>query len=782
MKKLNKHFKNFYMKNFMTKIFAKQFFIFCTLLTLGIQESIAQFQVGDVFVAVSNGQVQRRSSTGVLLQTLNTGLGGFTTGMAFDASDNLYVTNFSVSSVSKFNSNGVLQGIFGSGYGIPESIVFDGAGNAYVGNLSNGIRKYNSTGTYLSTSYGGRTDFIDLAADGCTMLRTTEGSSIERHDVCTNTVLSAFTTGTGGNAFALRIRQNGEVLLANRFNVKRFSAAGALLQTYTVTGEDSWFALNLSLDGTSFWSANFNTANVYRIDIATGNVLTTFNTSTGSGTVYGLAVFGEYQAAICAANTAPAFVSPTPTCGSTIQANAGVPLSFTVSASDANAADVVNLNATGIPAGATMTPSLPATGNPVSSTFSWTPTVTDVGLHVITFKAADKCVEVPCSITIDVQAGCNITVTAKKFYDLNTNGVDDDNLPVENWSISLSGTDENSVPVGPLNQYTNAAGTTAFTPLAKGSYTVTEGNQTGWIHTTATSASLSLTTCVDPATVLFGNVCLGAGRTGGGGLGYWTNKNGQALLTGSSLCALNALCLRNADGTNYDPISGCPAPTNPQVNAGKTSLKNWLLNAYATNMSYMLSAQFATLKLNVLLGYVDGTRLIYAPGTSSANAAGFASVNDVMAEANTLLCANGVISSGNPLRARAEAVKNALEGASSNYNFVQLQPCAVALPTASTQNISMPIVTEKPVEANALWLVKASPNPSKDFFSLTIISDNRMEGITLRVIDFQGRVMETRNGLRSGQTIQVGNNLRPGTYLIETVQGTDRRSQTIIKQ
>ncbi len=400
------------MKNFMTKIWAKQIVMLCCLVTLVIQEAVAQFQLGDVFVAVSNGQVQRRSSAGVLLQTLNTGLGGFTTGMAFDASDNLYVTNFSANSVSKFNSNGVLQGLFGSGYGTPESILFDVAGNAYVGNTSNGIRKYSSTGTFISTSYAGRVDWMDLAADGCTMLRTTEGSSIERHNVCTNSALSAFTTATGGNAFALRIRQNGEVLLANRFNVKRFSAAGALLQTYTVAAENSWFALNLSLDGTSFWSANFNTANVYRIDIATGNVLTSFNTGTGANTVFGLSVFGEYQAAICAANTAPAFVSPTPTCGSTIQANAGSPVSFTVTASDANAADVVNLSATGLPAGATMSPSLPTGGNPVSSAFSWTPTVADAGLHVITFKAADKCVEVPCSITINVVA-CTPTAVCK---------------------------------------------------------------------------------------------------------------------------------------------------------------------------------------------------------------------------------------------------------------------------------------------------------------------------------------------------------------------------------
>ncbi len=264
------------------------------LFLLPLQQANAQtFQNGDVFVAVSNGQVQWRSATGTLIQTLNTGQGGFTTGMAFDEDGNLYVTNFSANSVSVFNKSGVLQGTFGSGYSTPESIVFDAEGNAYVGNLGNGIRKFNASGTYLGSSYTGRVDFIDLAADQCTMLRTTESQFIARHEVCTNTALSDLATGLGGNAFALRIRQNGQILLANGSNVLRLSATGTVLQTYDVGSEISWFALNLDPDGTSFWSANFSTSNVYKIDIATGDVLTTFNTGTGSSTVYGLAVFGE---------------------------------------------------------------------------------------------------------------------------------------------------------------------------------------------------------------------------------------------------------------------------------------------------------------------------------------------------------------------------------------------------------------------------------------------------------------------------------------------------------
>ncbi len=377
--------------------------------------------------------------------------------------------------------------------------------------------------------------------------------------------------------------------------------------------------------------------------------------------------------------------------------------------------------------------------------------------------------------------GCNINVTAKKFYDLNTNGLDDDNLPVANWAISLSGIDENNNTVGPISQLTGADGTTVFAGLAKGSYTVTEGTLAGWVHTTATSASLNLTTCANPPTVLFGNVCLGSGGNNGKGKGFWTNKNGQALLTGSRLCALNALCLRNADGSNFDPVAGCPASSGAQLNAGKTNLKNWLQGAHATNMSYMLSAQFAALKLNVLLGYVDGTKLIYAPGTNAANAAGFASVNAVMAEADAILCANPVISAGNPLRARAEAVKNALEAASGNNNFVELTACNAEPPTVVANSMRQAVVSERPVLLETFF-AKASPNPTRNFFSVTLASSNTSDRITLRVIDLQGRVVETRSGLKSGQTIQVGGSLRPGTYLIENIQGSERKIQTVIKQ
>ena len=264
------------------------------------------FVDGDVFVAVSNGQVQWRHADGKLNQTLTTAAGGTTTGMAFDAAGDLYVTNFEGQTVSKFDQSGNLLGTFGSGYNAhPESIVFDANGNAYVGHSDGAlaIRKFDSSGNFV-TAFQAQTDdrgtdWIDLADDQCTMYYTSEGPNVKRYNVCTNTQLSNFNTTPLPNnvAYALRVLSTGGVMVANTTVIARLDASGNVTMTYDVSGQDCWFALNLDPDAKSFWSADFCTSNVYKFDLATGRVLETFNTGTGRSTVYGLTVKGEITAA-----------------------------------------------------------------------------------------------------------------------------------------------------------------------------------------------------------------------------------------------------------------------------------------------------------------------------------------------------------------------------------------------------------------------------------------------------------------------------------------------------
>ncbi len=102
-------------------------------------------------------------------------------------------------------------------------------------------------------------------------------------------------------------------------------------------------------------------------------------------------------------NAEPVFDGPTPLCGSTISTNPGGPLSFSVQASDPDAADTVQLNATGLPTGAGMSPGLPTSGQPAASGFTWIPTAQQQGQHVVVFNATDGCgAQTLCSITIDV--------------------------------------------------------------------------------------------------------------------------------------------------------------------------------------------------------------------------------------------------------------------------------------------------------------------------------------------------------------------------------------------
>jgi hypothetical protein len=103
-------------------------------------------------------------------------------------------------------------------------------------------------------------------------------------------------------------------------------------------------------------------------------------------------------------STPPQFdYSVTPPTGYVYQVAPGTPVRFQVRATDSDAGDIVNLQGIGLPPGAAMSPALPATGNPVASSFSWTPTLNNLGTSVISFVAQDAVgVQTTTSVTIQV--------------------------------------------------------------------------------------------------------------------------------------------------------------------------------------------------------------------------------------------------------------------------------------------------------------------------------------------------------------------------------------------
>src|SRR5439155_1878296 len=248
----------------------------------------------------------------------------------------------------------------------------------------------------------------------------------------------------------------------------------------------------------------------------------------------------------------------------------------------------------------------------------------------------------------------------------------------------------------------------------------------------------------------FGNVCLGAG--GGLTLGFWSNKNGKAILCANDPAwrtLLNACNLVNANGTAFD------VSTSSNCQMADLSLSNWLTSANATNMAYMLSAQLAAMKLNVAFGSVSGSALVFAGTPPSGctpaglSTLGFITINDLMADANAILGQAGgnltVVPSA--LRSCEEFLKTALDNANNNQSFLQSKPCDGVGSIASGAGLE-PGAGEaglaEGTDGEALRIFRAAPNPFTKTTRLDYaIGASEFGAIHIAVFDIAGRQVRT---------------------------------------
>jgi hypothetical protein len=257
---------------------------------------------------------------------------------------------------------------------------------------------------------------------------------------------------------------------------------------------------------------------------------------------------------------------------------------------------------------------------------------------------------------------CTASIQACKYYDFNANGTRQDSELLLAWPFCLTSlTDPNFSPV----QQTSSDGScTTFSNLGPGTYVVTEGTASGFFGTT-NSSTITIDSCGQTKIVNFGNYC--TVPSGGLTLGFWSNKNGNKLITsdgantgtGTTLkpevvTLLNACQLRNANGTVHTFTNTYSA------------FRTWLLGANATNMAYMLSAQLAALKLNVYFNKTDGGAFDLCSGMT---------VNGLISTACDQLAMDGNTVAGNPTRIAQEMLKNCIDAINNGGPVVPVTPC-----------------------------------------------------------------------------------------------------------
>ena len=266
------------------------------------------FQSGQVFASVGSSTVNVYDPTsGNQITTLTDNTNEpFTVGSAFDSSGNFYVTDDINGDISEYSPDGQLLPTFATGLSNPLSLVFDNQGNLYVGQQSTPyIAEFAPDGTRLANIGPLATerlgdDWIDLASDECTFYYTTEGTDILRYNKCTNTQLPNFNQQPlpGNNAFQVTILQNGDVLVADSGAIYMLDQNGNVIQTYSCSDipdcGGQLFAVVVDPSGTSFWTADSFSGNIWQINMATGQVMQEINTPTAY--LYGLSVDGEIEA------------------------------------------------------------------------------------------------------------------------------------------------------------------------------------------------------------------------------------------------------------------------------------------------------------------------------------------------------------------------------------------------------------------------------------------------------------------------------------------------------
>lgn len=218
-------------------------------------------------------------TTGSVINTYTAG-GTITnpSGIAIDATGNVWVPNFGSNSVTEFNSSGTLIGNFTSGVGInPSSIVIDPTSFVWVTNQgSNSVTELSSTGTVITT-YTSASGFNfnapkGIAVGGVNFVWVTWVANMGTSASPGNSIIGinsneslygSFPVATAGSASgpsSIAIDPSNFLWVTNQFSntIAELNAGGAVVGTFTPSGIDAPDAVAIDTAG-SVWIANYGT-------------------------------------------------------------------------------------------------------------------------------------------------------------------------------------------------------------------------------------------------------------------------------------------------------------------------------------------------------------------------------------------------------------------------------------------------------------------------------------------------------------------------------------------
>ncbi|HEY2015974.1 MAG TPA: hypothetical protein VGH38_20870, partial [Bryobacteraceae bacterium] len=313
--------------------------------------------------------------------------------------------------------------------------------------------------------------------------------------------------------------------------------------------------------------------------------------------------------------------------------------------------------------------------------------------------------------------GNYVQLSGLKFYDADTSGTQNNGeAGIQSFKINITycatGATCTSATPGALSTQVTTGPNGTFTWNAPGSITsflVCEVLPTtgGWVQTTTGNSGNCWSGTVGSGTqtaLTFGNICQGAG--GALSKGFWSNKNGQSVLSANDqawrhvlngdlscpgpFCAVNgpAPYLRNLDGSYYS------VSTSASFSTVAASFGTWLTSGTsASNMAGQLSAQTAAMALNVDmvggasfgLGPVGSGALVYAGPAPAACSVpgltnGFISITNLLNYSVNQLRNDGLTTAAGTDRTCQTWAELALDSGNNNKNFVQAKACPVIYP------------------------------------------------------------------------------------------------------